>query len=343
VLWLAEAPELAPLFLEQHVTSDVLYELSDADLRELGVTALGTRKRILRSIASRKEMRDQADERHAEGGGSGGARAAEPPSGEDGPTEIAPDLPLDVPADPPGPASWDEAMATIRPLVDGIKTIEVAVGREHPKLEGAQTYASGLSVFDRILLLYDNTIFRSGKDGMIVTAKGIYWRNPFSTPGAIAWSDFQSATARKGDVVLEPGSHAVSISFGGAQAAAAIAAVLNAVAPIARVVAAWEAGAEQRKQERVKRAEEARAKELTGQGYRLRTVRFRCGLCGGSGLCSECGRTGRCGPCNGTGYDRDGRECFRCDRRGTCRNCDGRATCEGCDGAGVLEGPRWVR
>jgi hypothetical protein len=234
-------------------------------------------------------------------------------------------------------------MATIRPLVDGIKTIEVAVGREHPKLEGAQTYASGLSVFDRILLLYDNTIFRSGKDGMIVTAKGIYWRNPFSTPGAIAWSDFQSATARKGDVVLEPGSHAVSISFGGAQAAAAIAAVLNAVAPIARVVAAWEAGAEQRKQERVKRAEEARAKELTGQGYRLRTVRFRCGVCGGSGLCSECGRTGRCGPCNGTGYDRDGRECFRCDRRGTCRNCDGRATCEGCDGAGVLEGPRWVR
>ena len=348
VLWMAEVPELAPSFLEQQVTGEVLYDLSDADLKELGVAALGTRKRILRAIADRKELRDQADERDAGGGGSAsggsaGARAGAPPAGDDGATEIAPDLPLEIPADPPGPASWDDALAAVRPLVDGIKTIEVAPGREHPKLEAVKAYASDFSVFDRVLLLYDNTMFRSGKDGIIVTEKGIYWRNPFAKPGAIGWEDFQSATARKSDVVLEPGSHEVSISFGGAQAAVAIAAALNAVAQIVRVVIAWEAGAEQRKQERVERAREVRAKELTDQGYRVRTVRFRCGVCGGSGLCRECGRTGRCGSCNGNGYDHRGDECFRCYRRGTCPECEGRATCGGCDGVGVLEGPRWVR
>jgi hypothetical protein len=343
VLWMAEVPELAPSFLEQQVTVEVLYDLSDADLRELGVAALGTRKRILRAIADRKELSDQADERDAGGGGSTGARAGAPPAGDDGATEMAPDLPLAIPADPPGPANWEDAVAAIRPLVDGIKTIEVAPGREHPKLEALKAYASEFSVFDRVLLLYDDTLFRSAKDGMVVTEKGIFWRNSFAKPGAIEWNDFQSATARKSEVVLEPGLHAVSISFGGAQAAVAIAAALNAVAEVVRVVIAWEAGAEQRKQQCVERAREARAKELTDQGYRLRTVRFRCGACGGSGLCREWGRTGRCGSCNGNGYDHNGHECFRCYRRGTCRECQGRATCDGCDGVGVLEGPRWVR
>ena len=43
--------ELAPVFLENHITPDVLHELSADDLREMGVTSLGHRKKLLTALA----------------------------------------------------------------------------------------------------------------------------------------------------------------------------------------------------------------------------------------------------------------------------------------------------
>ena len=217
--------------------------------------------------------------------------------------------------------------------------------REHPKLEGARAYAKGFSLSDRVLFLYDGTIFRSGKDGLLVTARGIHWCNKFATPGSLSWPEFESAIARKSTIVLTPGAHAVNVDLGGEAAASAIAAALTAIAPIARLVIEWERGAEQRLAERTKHAEEARVRKLIHEGYRIQHVRFRCGVCGGTGLCGECGRTGRCTRCGGGGVEphSSGYDCYGCRGNGMCSNCGGRATCGGCGGAGILEGPRWVR
>ena len=47
--WLAEIgmERYAPLFEAQHIELDVIAHLTDADLKEIGIAALGDRKRIL--------------------------------------------------------------------------------------------------------------------------------------------------------------------------------------------------------------------------------------------------------------------------------------------------------
>ena len=51
--WLAEIgmEHYAPMFEAQRIELDVLPELTDADLKEIGISALGDRKRILHVIA----------------------------------------------------------------------------------------------------------------------------------------------------------------------------------------------------------------------------------------------------------------------------------------------------
>jgi len=61
--WLSNLglPQYAAAFEAQAVELDQLAELSDADLRELGVAALGHRKRLLKAIADRLDGKDAAD------------------------------------------------------------------------------------------------------------------------------------------------------------------------------------------------------------------------------------------------------------------------------------------
>src|SRR5262245_33652 len=53
VQWLAETgmEHYAPMFEAQRIELDVIGGLTDADLKEIGITALGDRKRILAAIA----------------------------------------------------------------------------------------------------------------------------------------------------------------------------------------------------------------------------------------------------------------------------------------------------
>src|SRR4051812_10721346 len=44
--------EYAPAFREHQITADVLGDLSDDDLKVIGITTLGARKRLLRAIAA---------------------------------------------------------------------------------------------------------------------------------------------------------------------------------------------------------------------------------------------------------------------------------------------------
>src|SRR3954468_9134441 len=54
VEWLSDAgfERYADAFAEQDITLDVLPELNDADLKELGVATLGDRKRLLKALAA---------------------------------------------------------------------------------------------------------------------------------------------------------------------------------------------------------------------------------------------------------------------------------------------------
>ncbi|KAJ3152627.1 hypothetical protein HDU89_001320 [Geranomyces variabilis] len=64
-----------PIFIEQEVDFPTLLLLGDADLRELGVRAFGTRKRILGAIRECKEWRDRQQmqsQQHAPGGAGPG-------------------------------------------------------------------------------------------------------------------------------------------------------------------------------------------------------------------------------------------------------------------------------
>ena len=53
--WLTDIglASLVDLLVEQAIDADVLEALTDADLKEMGVTAFGTRKRLLKAIAER--------------------------------------------------------------------------------------------------------------------------------------------------------------------------------------------------------------------------------------------------------------------------------------------------
>jgi hypothetical protein len=339
VLWQADAQSLVPAFLSQQVTDETLFELTDADLKEIGVAALGTRKRLLKAILDRREAIEQAEARDGvvdEGAG---------PVGEShgAPREVAPDLPLEIPPDDPAPATWDSAVGAVRAALAGVSCVEVAPAPDHRKLEGARAYVGSAPSLRRCLFLYDDTVFRSGKDGIVASEAGIFWRSSFDKPGSMSWQAFESATAAKHSLILQPGEHSLKVSFGRAEGASAIAAALNAAAPIARAALAWEAGAKARLAERTKRAEDMRAREMQAQGFRLATMSFTCEPCSGSGLCRDCGRTGRCTDCGGRGFDHRGDECFTCHGRGVCRWCGGRATCRYCEGSGAVEGPRWVR
>jgi hypothetical protein len=63
---------------------------------------------------------------------------------------------------------------------------------EKKLINAIQTYAAGVSR-EAALLLYDNTVFGSAKDGLIMTADSIYWRgNNFDSCGVLHFSDIKT-------------------------------------------------------------------------------------------------------------------------------------------------------
>lgn len=53
---------LLPIFVDQGVTDSILGELSDDDLRELGIDKFGERKRLLTAFASLESVDEESDE-----------------------------------------------------------------------------------------------------------------------------------------------------------------------------------------------------------------------------------------------------------------------------------------
>ncbi len=199
ILEAAGAMEHSPAFLENQITEDVLPSLTDSDLAAMGITAIGLRKRILAAIAA--------------------------------PRQTAP-IPL------PKSTDWTRVL---EPLVMNLARFSRAIVDPpwgSKKLEGARSFAPQVTASTRILLAYDDTMFGSGKDGILVSELGVHWRNAFEKPEFIAWRDFRLADAQAKKIEMRPGAFA-SCAFAGTEAAAVIARLINRAAGAAMVSASF--------------------------------------------------------------------------------------------------------
>ncbi len=207
VLTAASATEYASAFAENEITADVLSSLSDADLAAMGVAALGARKRILAAIGVCAEYPAPR-----------GPRPAPPSIGAHG---------RDLPPAAAASTDWRLVTTAFAQQFRSHGSVVIDPEPSHKKLAGARVYATQLGGTDRVLMLYDDTLFRSAKDGIAVSNLGIHWKNQFDSPNFIPWSLLPVATAAGKSVSIQPGASA-SVAFGGAQCAAVIACFVNA-------------------------------------------------------------------------------------------------------------------
>jgi hypothetical protein len=66
-----------------------------------------------------------------------------------------------------------------------------------PKMKHAARAALGehLAPDEAILVLYDETLLGSGSDGFVLTERGVRWRNLWSRPDALAWTELSPERA----------------------------------------------------------------------------------------------------------------------------------------------------
>jgi hypothetical protein len=208
VLTAANATEYASAFAENEITADVLSSLSDADLAAMGIAALGARKRILAAISADVEHRSQR-----------GLRSAPPVS-------ISADT-RELPRSAVASTDWHQVTAAFSQQFLPHGSVVLAPDASYKKLTGARGYATQLGSSGRVLMLYDDTLFRSAKDGITVSDLGVHWKNQFDSPGFTPWSLLPVATAAGKSVGIQPGASA-NVAFGGAQCATVIACFINA-------------------------------------------------------------------------------------------------------------------
>jgi SAM domain (Sterile alpha motif) len=219
ILETAKAMEYAQGFLKNEITAEVLASLSDADLASIGVAALGARKRILAAIAAAPAV----------------ASAPELPSPRS-------------PSAPPDTGSTSAASSAVpgtllpnqaRPTTDWklVTDAHAVELQAHPNVQlrpyasdarllGALAYAPQLGSNSHVLLLCDDTLFRSGKEGVIVSDQGVHWRNEHENPHFTPWTALPVARADGKRVEIKPGGLANSF-IGGEGCATGIARFIN--------------------------------------------------------------------------------------------------------------------
>jgi hypothetical protein len=185
-------------FIENEISADVLDTLADADLIALGISALGERKRILQAIRS---MHGSAD-------------AVLSPRVEDPPVEAS--------KPPHGSANWAGLIEKLWPVLGKQDSVVIAPQPGHKKREGARAYAPDIDANTTVLFVYDDTLFRSAKDGMAATNRGIHWHNQFQEAGFVAWANIQTASADGKNVKLHPSLQLIQTAYGGKATALAI-------------------------------------------------------------------------------------------------------------------------
>ena len=205
------ATELAEAFRSNQITDDVLGSLTDADLMAIGVAALGLRKRIIAEIASLGQP------------GKGAGRK-KPASGGFTPA-------------PRRETDWGRVLVLFSPILREFDRVMVLPSPSERKLTGALDYVPQVHRGLIALLLYDDTIFSSGKDGLLVSDRGVHWRNLYKDPGFTGWTSLHSATPKGKSVHLEPGGE-ISCGYAGAKCAVALCTFINLAAGAAMAASA---------------------------------------------------------------------------------------------------------
>lgn len=203
VLAKAGATEFIEAFEEHQITADMLGDLTSEDLESMGVAALGMRKRILQAIADSGLTAPPPAPQRA------GAEAADEPD-------------------------WDALISSLRPRFQEHTSVMLAPDPGHKKVVGALSYAGRIAPGTKVLLAYDDTMFGSGKDGMLVTSEGVHWKNQFADTGFQAWGSLRKATPKGKSVEIDPGGK-IQINWGGAKCAEVLATFINACAGIASI------------------------------------------------------------------------------------------------------------
>jgi hypothetical protein len=212
VLQSADAIDAAGAFRSNRITDDILDTLSDGDLVQIGVTALGLRRRILTQISVLRRTRAAATDPRVSSG-----------SHEDAP-----------PAHPARITDWSKVLGRLATTFVGFDRVIVGPSHNHPKFVGALEYTSAVHRSLSPLLIYDDTFFGSGKDGLLVSELGVHWRNLYQQPGFVPWASLHCTQASGKSVVLEPGG-SISCAYAGAKCAKALAAFINHAAGAAMV------------------------------------------------------------------------------------------------------------
>lgn len=213
VLAAADAEEFTEAFEEHQITEEMLADLTSADLESMGVGALGKRKRILQAITDR--LADAPAEDPPRVASAKRRASATSPGSEDEP-------------------DWDSVIASARTRFEAHSSVIVAPDRGNKKVAGALSYAGQIAPGTRLLLIYDDTMFGSAKDGVLVTSQGIHWKNQFAETGFQAWASVRKASPKGKSVELDPGGK-IQVNWGGAKCAEALASFINSSAAMASV------------------------------------------------------------------------------------------------------------
>lgn len=110
----------------------------------------------------------------------------------------------------------------------------LAPDRSNKKTAGALSYAGQIAPGARLLLIYDDTMFGSAKDGVLLTSQGIHWKNQFAATGFQAWASVRKASPKGKSLELDPGGK-IQVNWGGVKCAEALASFINACAATASV------------------------------------------------------------------------------------------------------------
>lgn len=212
ILRAAKAMDLADVFRQNQITEDILETLSDVDLVHMGVGALGLRRRILAEIAgSAKRPSDSSTNPQAAGVRSG--------------DQLLPT---------PRTTDWTKVVARVGLVFTGFDRVISSPQADHRKFVGALEYISASHRNLKPLLVYDDTFFGSGKDGLLVSDLGVHWRNLYQEPKFVSWSSLHSARQSGKAVELEPGGE-ISCAYEGVKCAMALASFINHTAGAAAV------------------------------------------------------------------------------------------------------------
>ena len=212
VLEAANATEFADAFAENEITADVLASLSDSDLASMGVSALGARKRILAAIAAVRSTPARS--------------AARPPAPLAAAAHTGAPSTRELPRSARPATDWTLLTKEFAAHFKPFDRVDVAPDAAHKKLAGARVYATQLTGTSQVLAIYDDTLFRSAKDGITVSDQGVHWRNSFAPAGFAPWTSFPVATTSGKSVAIQPGSTA-NTNFGGAPCATVLAGFIN--------------------------------------------------------------------------------------------------------------------